>query len=122
MSLQKVLIKWGQLNVQWGAINLTWSEIYTYLEIAKGSGAGGIIVDPEKVWSSVDADLKQQGYDKDTREKFLKVVVKVNGLETDSSRKMESIKKSITVDHIKNTIAKVTPEVRVHAIQVKRNG
>jgi len=122
MGVKKVWLKWNQVNALWSKINLKWSEIYILIEIASGGGGGDgrLVVNKDEVWQSVDKDLKKRGFSEEDREKFLKIVVKVNGLEVDTSRKLETVKKSITVEHIKNTISQVAPDVRIQAMQVKR--
>ena len=122
MSIQKVWLTWTRTNILWSKLDLLWSEVFLLIEIAGGGGGtGGMLVDGEDVWKAVDRDLERKGYDKEEREKFFKIVIKVNGLETKSTHKLSEIKKSITVDHIKKTIAQVAPNIKLHAVQVKRH-
>ena len=121
MSTKKVWLTWNKLNAIWSKINIDWEDLYVLIEVAQGgSGTGGLLVNDDDVWRSVDKDLKRRGFDEEKRKKFLKVVIEVNGLQKEQERSLEEIKKSITVDHIKNTISQVAPDVRVQAIQVRR--
>jgi hypothetical protein len=119
MANTKVWLTWGKLNAIWSKINLNWEDLYVLIEV--GSGAtGGMLVDEHDVWKAVDQDLKRRGFDEEKRKKFLKIVIDVNGLQKEETRSLEDMKKSITIDHIKNTIAQVAPDVRVQAMNVKR--
>lgn len=121
MSTKKVWLIWNKLNAVWSKINIDWKDLYVLIEVAQGgSGTGGLLVNDDEVWKSVDKDLKRRGFDEEKRKKFLKVVIEVNGLQKEEERSLEEIKKSITVDHIKNTIAQVAPDVRIQAIQVRK--
>lgn len=107
MNLKKVWIKWSQLNINWSAINLTWSELYTFIEVTNkiGGGASGVAVDKKRPWSDIENKL-----DSKTSDDFLNIMVRVNGLD---KKNIESIKNSITVDHLKKTISVVMPKVTV---------
>lgn len=117
----QVWLLWNKLNLEWNKINVNWESLYVLLEVAQGGGGtGGILVNSDEVWKSVDRDLERRGFDEEKRKKFLKVVIEVNGLEKKEERSLDKIKKSITVEHIKNTIAQVAPKVRIQAIQVRK--
>lgn len=118
MATTKVWLVWNKLNAIWSTININWKDLYVLIEI--GGGSGGLLVNDNEVWRSVDRELKKKGFDEEKRKTFLKVVIEVNGLQKEETRSLTEIKKSITVDHIKNTIAQVAPDVRVQAIQVRR--
>lgn len=119
MVTTKVWLKWGKLNAIWSKININWEDLYVLIEV-RGSGTGGLLVDDDDVWRAVDQDLKRRGFDEEKRKRFLKVVIGVNGLQKEETRSLDEIKKSITVEHIKNTIAQVAPDVRIQAIQVRK--
>lgn len=121
MVTTKVWLKWSKLNAIWSKINLDWEDLYVLLEVGGSGTGGGLLVDDGDVWRAVDRDLKKKGFDEEKRKKFLKVVIEVNGLQKEETRSLDEIKKSITIEHIKNTIAQVAPDVRVQAIQVRRN-
>lgn len=118
MITTKVWLLWNKLNLKWDKININWEDLYVLIDVA-GSGAGGLLVDDRDVWQSVDRQLRNQGLTQEKRQKFLKIVIEVNGLQKEINKPIGQIKKSITVDHIKNTIAQVAQDVRIQAINIK---
>jgi hypothetical protein len=118
MITTKVWLLWNKLNLKWNKININWEDLYVLIDVA-GSGTGGLLVDDRDVWQSVDRQLRNQGLTQEKRQKFLKIVIEVNGLQKEINKPIDQIKKSITVDHIKNTIAQVAPDARIQAINIK---
>jgi hypothetical protein len=118
---KKVWLTWNGLNTEWSKIKINWEDLFVLIEVSQGGGgAGGILVNAREVWKSVDQDLKRREFDEEKRKRFLKIVVEVNGLKKNESRSLNELKKAITVDHIKNTLAQVVSDVRITAIQVKK--
>jgi hypothetical protein len=122
MNGNKLWVTWNNLNINWNTINLNWEDLYTLIDIVKGSGASGLVLDSNNVWKSADEELEKKGHDEEKRNKFLKIVVEINGLQKEENRSFEEIKKIITVSHIKKTIAQVAPDVKIEAVNIKRNG
>jgi hypothetical protein len=87
---------------------------------ALGSGTGGVLVDRDRVWQDLERKLKEKGFKEEDCEKFLKIVIDVNGIEVSKSRKIDSIKKEITVEHIRRTLADLIPSIKVVAEKVKK--
>jgi hypothetical protein len=120
MITTKVWLLWNKLTLHWNKININWEDLYVLIDVA-GSGTGGLLVDDRDVWQSVDRQLKDQGLTQEKRQKFLKIVIEVNGLQKEIKKSIVEIKKSITVEHIKNTIAQVAPDVRIRAVNIKNS-
>lgn len=120
MITTKVWLLWNKLTLHWNKININWEDLYVLIDVA-GSGTGGLLVDDRDVWQSVDRQLKDQGLTQEKRQKFLKIVIEVNGLQKEINKPIDKIKKSITVEHIKNTIAQVAPDVRIRAVNIKNS-
>jgi hypothetical protein len=120
MITTKVWLLWNKLTLHWNKININWEDLYVLIDVA-GSGTGGLLVDDRDVWQSVDRQLKDQGLTQEKRQKFLKIVIEVNGLQKEIKKPIVEIKKSITVEHIKNTIAQVAPDVRIRAVNIKNS-
>lgn len=107
MSQQKIWLNWNDDRVWWngpnagpaGTIDFIWSEVYIIIEIgeALGGGAGGFMPQRDPLdW--LDKKIEKK-IDKEKREKFRKIIIKVNGIEKTKDDK-EPV---ITVDHIRNT-------------------
>jgi len=78
------------------------------------------VVDRDRVWQDLERKLKERGFKEEECEKFLKIVIEVNGIEVSRSRTIDSIKKEITVEHIKRTLIDIIPSIKVIAEKVKK--
>jgi len=90
MAQQKIWLNWNDDRVYWsgpaygpeGTIDFVWSEVYIIIEVGEaigGSGGGGLI--PEKdPWNWLDKKIEKK-VETDKREKFKKIIIKVNGIE-----------------------------------------
>ncbi len=78
------------------------------------------MVDRDRVWQDLERKLKERGFKEEECEKFLKIVIEVNGIEVSRSRTIDSIKKEITVEHIKRTLIDIIPSIKVIAEKVKK--
>lgn len=87
---------------------------------ALGSGTGGVLVDRDRVWRDVEKKLKEKGFQDEDCEKFLKIVIEINGIELNQSRTIDRIKKEITVEHIRKTLASIVPSIQVIAEKIKK--
>jgi len=107
MAQQKIYLDWSDDRVWWngpnagpeGTIDFIWSEVFIIIEVGEAIGGGGGGFMPERDpldW--IDKKIEKK-VEKEKREKFKKIIIKVNGIEK-SKTEDEPI---ITVDHIRNT-------------------
>ena len=107
MSQQKIWLNWNDDRVWWngpnagpeGTIDFIWSEVYIIIEVGEAMGGGGGGLRPQRdPWDWLDKKLEKR-IEKEKREKFKKIIIKVNGIEKEKKEE-EPV---ITVDHIRNT-------------------
>lgn len=122
MPQQKVYLNWNYDSIIWGSNDYIWSEVYILINIGEnfGGGGGGLLLNKNEPWRDVEKQLKKKKFTEEDTRKFLEIVVRVNGLNKTEVREINTLKKSITVDHIKNTIATVAPSIKVTAVEVKK--
>jgi hypothetical protein len=129
MATQKIWLEWDydgeypqEGPIIWGNNRFIWSEVFILITIAvaAGGGGGGIVLDGRKPWKDLEKKLKKKGVDAETTKRFLEIVVRVNGLVKSDVREIDEMKKMITIDHIKNTIAEVVPSIKVTAVDIKK--
>lgn len=105
----------------WRTTEYRWSEVYIVIRVAQtlsSGGGGGVVLSKAKTWDDLEKKLDKAKFTEKDKKKFLEVLVKVNGLDKTEIRELEDVKKKITIDHIKNTLTKVAPNVKV-SINIK---
>ena len=122
MSQNKIWLKWDQNTIIWDQTQYYWDQVFILGKVteALGSGSGGVLVDRDRPWQEVEKKLKKKGLTDEEREKFLKIVIEINGLVLSQTKTLDSIKKEITVEHIRKTLAGLTPSVQVVAKKVHK--
>jgi hypothetical protein len=109
MAQKKVWLNWNDDRIWWngpnsgpdGTIDFIWSEVFIIIEVGEaigGGGVGGLIPDKDP-WDWIDKKIEKK-VEKEKREKFKQIVIRVNGIE---KVKKEGDEPKITVDHIRNT-------------------
>ena len=107
MTQQKVWLDWSDDRIWWsgpaagptGTIDFIWSEVYIIIEVGEaiGGGSGGFMPQRDP-WEWIDKKIEKK-VEKEKREKFKKIIIRVNGIEK-SKTDEEPV---ITVEHIRNT-------------------
>ena len=123
MLQEKIWLKWKLNTIVWGDNNYIWSEVYIVQKVTEAvGGGGGFGGRPGKTWSDIKKQIKQKGLNDEDVEKFLKVVVRVNDLTFDETRELteKDLNKVITIEHIKNTISMVAPDVKTVSVRVNK--
>jgi hypothetical protein len=122
LTQAKIWLKWDQNSIVWNQNPYTWDQVFILAGVttALGSGTGGFVVDRDRVWQDLERKLKERGFKEEECEKFLKIVIEVNGIEVSRSRTIDSIKKEITVEHIKRTLIDIIPSIKVIAEKFKK--
>ena len=123
MLQEKIWLKWKLNTIVWGDNNYIWSEVYIVQKVTESvGGGGGFGGRPGKTWSDIKKQIKQKGLNDEDVEKFLKVVVRVNDLTFDETRELteKDLNKVITIEHIKNTISMVAPDVKTVSVRVNK--
>lgn len=122
MVQTKIWLKWDQNSIIWDKNPYTWDQVFILAGVvsALGSGTGGVLVDRDQVWRDLEKKLKDRGFKEEDCERFLKIVIEINGIEVSKSRTIDCIKKEITVDHIKRTLIDIVPSIKVVAEKVKK--
>jgi len=123
MLQEKIWLKWKLNTIVWGNNDYIWSEVYIVQKVTEAvGGGGGFGGRPGKTWSDIKKQIKQKGLNDEDVEKFLKVVVRVNDLTFDETRELteKDLNKVITIEHIKNTISMVAPDVKTVSVRVNK--
>jgi hypothetical protein len=122
MAQQKIWLKWTYPGIIWGANDYIWSEVYILINVAEsmGGGGGGMVLSPKKPWNDVEKALRKKKFSPEDQKKFLEIVVRVNGISKKEVREIKELKKLITVEHIKNTLSTVAPNITVSAVDIKK--
>ena len=122
MAQQKIWLKWTYPGIIWGANDYIWSEVYILINVAEsmGGGGGGMVLSPKKPWNDVEKALRKKKFSPEDEKKFLEIVVRVNGISKKEVREIKELKKLITVEHIKNTLSTVAPNITVSAVDIKK--
>jgi hypothetical protein len=123
MAQQKVYLNWNYDSIIWGSNDYIWSEVYILINVAVsvGGGGGGLILHKNQPWKDFEKQLKDKNFTEDDTRKLLEIIVRVNGLVKTEVREINKLKKSITVEHIKNTLATVVPNIQVTAVEIKKS-
>jgi len=122
MATKNVYLQWNNDSLIWGANNYIWSEVFIVVQIAESFGGGGGLVLPNKSpWKDVEKQLDKKNFTEEDKKLFLQVIARVNGLVTSEVKTVDnSLKKSITVDHIKKTFDAFGQKVEVKVKNVKK--
>lgn len=121
MGQEKIYLQWNNDGVVWSANNYIWSEVYIIIQIADSVGGGGGMLLPGSrgAWEEVEKILDDKKIPVAQKRVFLQVIARVNGLTTSKIKTPSSVKKKITVDHIKNTFNAFGQVVEVTVKNVK---
>ena len=110
----KVYVNWNDPTFVWnGAEDFLWNEAWRIVNEVSANLGGFEIQRRRKPWDQIEERLP-----KDLADKFLNVVVQVNGL-TQTFKKQKMDKTKITVDHIQKTLREFGHEIKVKA-EVKK--
>jgi len=123
MATKKIWLQWNNDTIVWGANDYIWSEVYIIIQIAEsiGGGSGGLILPKKNPWKEVEKQLDDKKFTEDDKKLFLQVIARVNGLVSSEVKTVDnSLKKSITVDHIKKTFNTFGQKVEVKVKNVKK--
>ena len=126
MLQEKIWLKWNLNDIIWSNNPYLWSEVYIVQVvtqgISQGGGGGGFSTRRNKVWTDVRKQIQKAGIDDETVSRFLEIVVKVNDVTNKEVRELSEsdLNKMITVEHIKNTISMVAPDVKVVTVRVDK--
>jgi len=126
MPQDKIWLKWNLNSIIWSDNPYIWSEVFIVQivtqGISQGGGGGSFGARRNKVWTDIRKQIKKSGLDDETANKFLEIVVKVNDITNKEVRELseKDLNKIITVDHIKNTISMVAPDVKVVTVRVDK--
>lgn len=122
MTQKKIWLKWDQNSIIWNQNPYAWDQVFILAGItsALGSGTGGVLVDRDRVWRDVEKKLKEKGFQDEDCEKFLKIVIEINGIEVNQSRTIDCIKREITVEDIRKTLVSIVPSIQVIAEKIKK--
>jgi hypothetical protein len=122
MPQQKIYLQWNYDSIIWGFNDYIWSEVYILINIGTsfGGGGGGLVLPNKNPWKDVEKQFKEKEFTEEDTKKFLEIVVRVNGLVKTEVRDTNKVKKMITVEHIKNTLAEFIPSIKVTAVDIKK--
>ena len=126
MLQERIWLKWNLNDIIWSNNPYLWSEVYIVQVvtqgISQGGGGGSFSTRKNKVWTDVRKQIRKAGIDDETASKFLEIVVKVNDVTNKEVRELseKDLNKMITVEHIKNTISMVAPDVKVVTVRVDK--
>ena len=123
MATKKIWLQWNNDSIVWGANDYIWSEVFIVIQIGEsfGGGAGGLILPKKEPWKEVEKQLDDKKFTEEDKKLFLQVIARVNGLVSSEVKTVDnSLKKSITVDHIKKTFNAFGQRVEVKVKNVKK--
>ena len=123
MAQTKLWLKWDQSTIVWNQNPYTWDQVFILAGItaALGSGTGGVLVDRDQVWRDLERKLKEKGFKDEDCEKFLKIVIEVNGIEVSQSKPIDRVKKEITVGHIQKVLIDIVPSIQIVAENITKS-
>lgn len=121
MSEIKIYLPWNSDEAGvWSLNNFIWSEVYIVEKIA-GAFSDGLTLKRKITWDHLEKELDKKDFTKKEKQTFLKVIAKVNGLTTTNVKKIDaSIKRQITVDHVRNTFRSFGHKIDVKVNKVKK--
>ena len=123
MATKKIWLQWNNDSIIWGSNDYIWSEVFIMIQIGEsfGGGSGGLILPKKEPWKEVEKQLDDKKFTEEDKKLFLQVIARVNGLVTSEVKTVDnSLKKSITVDHIKKTFNAFGQKVEVKVKNVKK--
>ena len=123
MATKKVYLQWNNDSIIWGANDYSWSDVFIIVQIAESfsGGGGGLVLSNKSPWKDVEKQLDKKNFTEEDKKLFLQVIARVNGLVTSEVKTVDSsLKKSITVDHIKKTFNAFGQRVEVKVKNVKK--
>ena len=122
MSEIKIWLLWNNDTIIWGDNPFIWSEVYVVQRVAESFGGGGGLLLPNKnPWKDLEKKLKEKDFTKEERKIFLQVIARVNGLVKTEVKTIDpSVKKEITVEHIKKTLETFGQKVEVKIKNIKK--
>ena len=123
MATKKIWLQWNNDSIIWGSTEYIWSEVFIIIQIAEafGGGAGGLLLPKKEPWKEVEKKLDDKKFTEEDKKLFLQVIARVNGLVSSEVKTVDSsLKKSITVDHIKKTLNAFGQKVEVKVKNVKK--
>jgi len=120
MAKIKIWLQWNNDSLFWGDNPYIWSEVYILKEVGESFGGGGIVLPLKDTWKELDKHLDKKEFSEEKKRIFLQVIARVNGLVTSEVKDIDSVKKKITVDHIKKTFESFGQKVEVKVKNVKR--
>jgi len=121
MSQEVVWLLWNNDSLIWGENDYIWSEVFIVIEVgaALGGGGGGFLLPTHDTWDEIDRNLTKKKFVEQKKRQFLQIVARVNGLVTSEVKDIDSIKKKITVKHIKKTFEAYGHKVEIKVKNVK---
>ena len=87
---------------------------------ALGGGGGGVLLPGTGTWKEVEKKLDDEKVPEETKRLFIQIIARVNGLVKSETKYSDSIKKKITVDHIKKTFEAYGQKVEVTVKNIKK--
>ena len=123
MATKKIWLQWNNDTIVWSANDYIWSEVFIVINIvdSMGGSAGGLLLPKKNPWKEVEKQLDDKKFTEEDKKIFLQVIARVNGLVSSEVKTIDSsLKKSITVDHIKKTLNAFGQKVEVKVKNVKK--
>lgn len=122
MATNKIWLQWNNDSIIWGSNDYIWSEVFIIVQVVEAfSGGGGMLLPKKEPWKEVEKKLDDKKFTEEDKRLFLQVVARVNGLVSSEVKAVDnSLKKSITVDHIKKTFNAFGQKVEVKVKNVKK--
>ena len=130
MPTQKIYLQWNNDQLIWGDNPILkdhpiWSEVYILIEIGQalgGGGGGGVVLLPGTgTWKEVEKKLDDENIPEEKKRLFIQLIARVNGLVSSETKYNDSIKKKITVDHLKKTFESYGQKVEVTVKNIKKS-
>lgn len=122
MSEIKIWLLWNNETIIWGDNPFIWSEVYVVQRVTESfGGGGGLLLPNNNPWKDLERQLKDKDFTKEERKIFLQVIARVNGLVKTEVKTIDtSVKKEITIEHIKKTLETFGQKVEVKIKNIKK--
>ena len=123
MANKKLWLPWNYDTLVWGSNDYIWSEVFIMVQLGEtfGGSAGGLLLPRKNPWQDVEKQLDDKKFSEDDKKLFLQVIARVNGLVSSDVKTIDSsLKKTITVDHIRKTFSAFGQKVEVKVKNVKK--